>query len=583
KALDQKITQIDLQYADTMAEISSQAGIPLPRDTVATALLLAEAKKMGIRIGVDQVKQALISRWQGEVAANVEALMQRYNASENSIYQFIGDGMSVAQMITIQSFAAGESFARAKMTYRDQNESAVFSQSTIDVEALLEDVADPTDEEARAFFESRKDIDVATLTNTDELTFGYRLPDRVKVEYITIDPSLIKIDRIRTSDVRTYFEENKQLYTKDGILDPTAGPDTKPPKVPMEFEEAETQVRADYRVYKAIQEASRIMDILRAEAFEPWLGQPLSKDGFLTAPAKPVTLRELYEKYKDEYPLNYNLTALSNKQELQETFSPRVPTMSGAGGRRLTLPDYAFRVSGLFVPEEEDHQSVLAPNEPSQVLMTQNYVIQRSLPYQPYLFAVLETDPAGPADNFETQKEQVKRDLKLQRAYDLAREQAEKLAARAKEVGLQQAYDEADALRQLVAPANADAVQSDMQTRQLQILKPSKIFGKYTRSTPSLQNVGAARGIADDIFALAAQPGPHRVGAIGIPAARKWIVVEMEEVQPLYAGDFEQRVQSVRGFQEQFQVQMGFFDPQNVKLRTGFEPAQQPEDDETDL
>lgn len=579
-ALDTKLTQIDLQHAKSMAQICSDIGMRLSGDDVANALLLKEARNMGIRIGTDQVKSRLIAQLQENVTTVVEALMRRYTASEDTIYSFIGDGMAVSQMVAIQSLAAGDSFARAKLNYRNQNQAAVYQHCTIDAEALLEDVAEPTDEEARAFFEENKDIDPATATDSEDLVFGYRLPDRVKIEYITIDPGQIKIERIRTAEVRDYFEDFGRLYTKDGEPDPAAGPDAPPPQEPKTFEEAETDVRADFRVYKGIQEAQRIMDVIRSEAFEPWLGQTRTDAGFYKTPSRVVSLRELYDRYRKEgYPIEYNLTSLSTKQELMDTFNPRIPTLR-LGRRSVTLPDYAFRTEGLFEPEENDNVGVLSIGEPTPVMMTNNFIIQRTMPYQPYVAAVLEVAPAGPADNFEARKAEVKRNLKMRRAYELAGELAQQLAERAREVGLEQAYEEAEELKKTVAPANTEAVMTDMQTRQLEILKPSRVFGRFTRGTSQIHNVGPTPGTAEKVFALAEQDGEHKAGAIGIPRAKKWIVAELEEVKPVYQGDFEQRAQQMQSFIERYQVQMGLLDPQNIRERTGYEERRDENEEE---
>jgi len=119
-------------------------------------------------------------------------------------------------------------------------------------------------------------------------------------------------------------------------------------------------------------------------------------------------------------------------------------------------------------------------------------------------------------------------------------------------------------------------------TRYLGPLRPSRPFTRV----PSYVHdyVGLAPNLHKQVFALVeSQPstGPvHRVALVQVTEDQKWVVAELEEIKPIYAGDFEnRRADLVRTSQEEWlHLMRSWYDAENILRRTGFVRAQPPEE-----
>lgn len=582
---DINFTYSDAQYIDRVQQAGGLIGIRAASiPTLEFFLLAKEADRMGIQVGPDQVRQRLVDAAGAQVDQLVSNLMTNMRVSQDGLFDMLAIGMKVEQAVMLQSLGAGDSAPRMRHKFAEQSQAAEFRMSVIDAAALLPAVPEPTESELQAFFEKHRDQPPqpggagASLAGQDQnLSFGYRLPDRVQIEYITLAPEQIKTVRVRAAEAEKFFQQHPERYMK--TVSPDAAASAPADQVPMTFAEAESQVREDYRQIKAIETAQQILNDLRSEAFQPWSVQPLDEKNFRRPPPNPVSLKQLADRHSTKNPIEYGVTDLVAASDLAKAF-PKMPRYRG-GGPGVNLGAYAFRVQGLYTPTPERPEEMLAVGEPSQVLLSDQYVQGKTMPYQPYLFRVVKIGPAGPPEDFATVREQVRQDLKLQRAFDLAGEHARTLASAAESVGLDQAVEQAGELKQLLASAATAASQpSDAAPAQeaLRLLEPSQPMVRFTRSSPSLPGIGAIPNAAELIFGLAKKEGEHRTAAVPAPAAKKWLVVELLNVGDLYEGDFIAQREGLRDRIGPLMAQMKVLDPVGIKARAGWKEAEEPED-----
>lgn len=572
------VTYSQYQRAEMVQNVSAAIGVQMAQlPTLEFLLLSREADQMGIRVGHDQVRQRLVQVFGAETDRVVANLMNRMRLGQDTLFDLLADGMRVEQAVRLQSLGTGESLPRMRERFREQNQQAELKMSVIDAAVLTSHVPDPTDQEVRAFFEAHRDQNPNPAGSQDgtELSFGYRLPDRVKIEYITLAPEQIKSVRVREVEAQRFFEQRKDRYMKTVSPEPTSTAPTE--QVPMTFEEAESQVRQDYRQIKAIELAQQIVNDIRSEAYAPWSAQPLDDDGFRKTPPRQISLKELADRHAARHPVQYGVTELSSASELMQHF-PRMPQYSGGGGTRLNLPAYAFQVQGLFKPDKDRPTEMLAVGEPSQVLMTDQYVQGRTIPYQPYVFRVLEVAPAGPPEDIAPFADRVRQDLKLKRAFELAGEKARELADAARQSGLDQAVAQASELRTMLGGTSDAVTQPSPEAQEALRMFEVSTQPRFTRSNPMLPGLGAVPHAAETIFALAAQPGEHKTTAVPGPAAKKWAVVELQRVTDVYQGDFDAQRDAYRDPMGMWLAQMQLLDPENIRARAGWKEAQEPED-----
>ena len=545
------------------------------------ALLQAEARHMGIQIGHPQVRTMLEQIFGDKAAEVVGTILRNRNIAESTLYDAVGDCMAINQCLSVQQLGIGDSEARLRNKFREQTEAAVFQVSAVDAAALAETIAAPSDEDTVAFFNEHRDrAPNAAAEDPQSLSFGYRLADRVKLEYVTIDPADLKRVSIRTSEARKHFESNSGRYTKPAPQPESAPVEGEaPPTIPMTFEEAEAQVRSDFREIKAIEEGLKAINELRVEAFSAWRGNAPDESGYRPAPPVQRSLLEIANDWNEKHPdtpVKYQVTDWLSKADLERLPFARDARMTSSR-QSVALQELAFRVQGLHKVGPNDNMEVLSIGEPSPVFVRSRLLQGAQRPAQAYLFRVLEAAPAGPPADIGPRMEAVRADLRLKRAYEAAKGHAEAIAVKAREVGLAAAVAEAGELRQkyesqLPPPTDSQPVGS-VAKRALDALMPKSPPGVFTRSSMSVIGIGNLSHVASDVFGLANDAGAHRVGVYGVPISRKWAVIEISEIKPLYEGDYAARKQSLSDGMEGYMAQIAVLNPGAIRARAGFAPA----------
>jgi hypothetical protein len=573
-------------------------------------LLLEEARQMGVRVGRDEVmamfRQASDPQFLADLLAQQQ---QRTNMSYNQICEIVGEWLAVEQLVASQMQAFGSSLPRAELDFRYQQQKAAVKLSVIDARALLSEVPDPTEEELLAFFEEHKERTPAHTE--DELVFGYRLPDRVRIEYLTVDPQQIE-PRVRISEreVQQFFEEHAGNYTKL-VSASEAGPADQI-RVPMTYEEAREQARADWRREKAIREAQRLMNEVRQLVYQPWMTQPRDQDGFRAVPPMEVLtpFADVPDKFAGRHQVTYVRHDLLDEEGLQNKLDTRPPMLRQYMGPQgspeplyvqgqtiVPLSELAFRVEGLIKPTPDERLPVLRVLEPSDLLQnrTQNGTLRGpDEPYQAFVFRVVEVQPSGPPASLDEVRDQVVADYRLLKAYELAGRYAEELGARARVEGLAAAAAGMTELKALLQAADenwtppADREQAARTAPQyVQHFGPNAPTRPFTRMSSSLQWVSEdSQKVQREAFEAAAQQPPgsgagHTVAVVRVANLYKWVTVEVESVEPLYEGRFAQQRAALLGppgAEAGRAVMAAWLQPENIHRRCGFVPAVLPED-----
>lgn len=531
------------------------------------ALLILEAEHLGVRVPREQVIQMLA---QAQVPGTyLEEVRRQTGRSLNSIYDAIGRVLATRTLYAMQLEAAlTESLPRLEKLYRDQNQIADVLLSIIDAKALLDEVPEPTEEQLLEHFEQFKDRTPAHTE--DELVFGYRSPDRVQVEYLTVDPAEIQPSvRVSRREAEAFYEANRPRYVRPLEGPQPDSPEAGPPQVQMTFEEAEPRVREDARAAKAIEEAQRLVnEMLEAARRE------------FRADADPQTQAALFtairERFRDRHPIAHRTTALATAAELRtELGFGRAQLLIGR--RSISAVDLALRVQGIVEPQEGDELPLLALYEPAPDpgIEARPDPTGRPVPYQAYMFRVIQVSPAGPPASLDEVRDQVRADWKLARAHELAGEQARALAEAARTVGLRQAVEAATDLRARLETDAGSDTSSAPSASAAALLGPTRP-ANFRRQASPLANLGLAPELHKKVFALGELPeaeGVHRVLAAPVAKNFKWVVAELEGVRPIYQGDFDAKRENLERttmFTRQSEFMRQWGDIANIHARTGY-------------
>jgi hypothetical protein len=601
RAFGRPITPKDLDQAESDIRIVSNAGLERGLSQGAALgyyLLSQEAQRAGVRVGRDEVKAFLMERarqdplWQ-QPDETLKAIQRSTRRSYDQIYDAIGRWLAIDRLQQFQAAGLIDTLPRQELQYRNTTQEATAQVALVDDKAFLAQVPEPTDEELQTFFDECKGR--TTAHTTKELVFGYLLPDRVQVQYLTVDPQQIKSQiRIQAAQVRRFFEENAPRYTKP---DPLASQPTRSgqvPQVPATFEEVRDRVREDYREARSLELSQSLVNEMYHEARRPWSSSPRDADGFTeTPPGDLVSFQGLKQKFSTQYEVTYVESGLMDADQLR-----KLPDIGQAGvklGPRqiMRLPELAMRVKGILEKDPGDGKPVLSVNEPIVVLTyTLDPRVRDWTPHQAYLLRVSEVRPSAPPAEIGTKREEVVGDWKLLHAHELARQQAEALAASARKVGLTAAVAQDTGLKDILTEAEQATTRpvatiAPEPKRYVEDLGPVAPQNKLTRATTFLQlqtdTINNIPDIPPAIFDLADTPvdetQPHRVGDFPIANQFRWLVAELVDVKPLYEGSFDKQLTSLvqsgslRGRVGEAFARM-WASADNVKERTDFVPQE---------
>lgn len=593
-----KVTQADLRRAEVDSDVTAALfGTRIPisakdeaEKLLTTHLLVDEARSRGLRIGSAQLETQLQQMASSGLNVNgtIAALSAKFSLSHEAILESVARVLSVLQYAQVMSESGGvfeTPIPRRETAFREQRQEAQIRAAVIDANALLSKVAEPTEEEIAAHFEEAKSrVDAHT---DDSLVFGYRTPEKVAVEYLTIDPAtlLAKVS-VRERDVEKFYNEHRDRYTKPGA--PTTNPAERPQPIPLSLEEARDRVKADVREQKAAAEAQRIVNEMREFAIAPWQAMPADDKGVRAAPPadKIVDFEALRARYADRADITLHRTEALDFTGLRRDplFGAAQVGGFGRGQRGFAAPLVAFTVEGATRLGGSDELASLHVGEPAPVAFTRRtYSRGDASPHQPVLFRVVKFEPSGPPASIDVVRPKLIENLKMMKAMALAGEAASKLRDRAKEIGLEAACSEATELKQLLADAE-EAKKAQSQPADQPPIPPDYVakFGptlheRFRRSPGMYPHLGYSPTLADRVFKLVdetagAGPVAHRVTVVPTPAMRTWAVIELESLKPLYEGDYAAAKQALtQTMQYEFRsFVMGWFDSENVRKRTGY-------------
>lgn len=587
-AFGRTITLADLNHAKSDVELLAELNFPVlifgqggAEEHLTALLLMKEAEHLGIRFGQQQAIEELRRRqvpneW-------IDQLRENRRRSLASIYESVGRFLACMAAATFHSSAARDSEPRLEDAYRLFHQKARVRLAVVESRALRSQVPPPSEEELAAFFEAGKNRE--TAHTADALVFGYRRPDRIRIEYLTVDPASLETRvRISEREARRHYEQHRAQYAAQ--LRTETAPAT-PPEFDQLPQELRDRIRNEARRAQAIAEAQQRVNTMLDEARAPWARQPIEKDGYRAPPPSSslVEFTALRDKHARQYPVEHRLSELIAANDIN--LDPQIgQARVRVGETSLPLSQVVTRVKGLYTPQPQETFVPVNINEPCPdlaVVYKPDPLSRTPQPYQAFLFRIMEVAPAGPPDSLEEVREQVLKDYLLNRAHELAGEAARRLAERAREVSLDQAVAEAGELRQQLEAAQQaqPAEPGEPEIPFLDHLGPFDASPQFGRRSSFIPRVGSVPKLHEEIFRLAddsaAATRPARlVVAVPSPAGPKWIVGELLEVLPLYAGDFAEQRSELSTQLENFHQELTWrlwFDPENVRRRTGFQEA----------
>ena len=194
--------------------------------------LLSEARRMGLRVSPEEVKDEL---QHGRYAATFfpggnfigqveyEDMLQRANLTAPKFEQSVGDDILLTKLQALISGSASASENEIHSQFMKDNSKVKFEYAVLKQDDLRKGLH-PTDEELKAFYETHKG------------SYANSVPEKRKVKYAIVETGKAAADvQVTSDDLRTYYDQHRDQYRMPEqvkvshilIKTPLPGPDGK--------------------------------------------------------------------------------------------------------------------------------------------------------------------------------------------------------------------------------------------------------------------------------------------------------------------------------------------------------------------
>jgi len=284
----------------------------------------------------------------------------------------------------------------------------------LDAEDFIADIADPTEEELATHFEQYK----AAEPDTGEYGIGYFRPDRVQIEYLTIDyGQLLKETSVTGKDARKWYYKNKN---NPNIIPRAAGSTEAP-----DYDDVAGDVLSAYRRVKAEEKLTEITRHIKSILFRSVQGLPRDGD-YRTLPDDWNAQRTSFEALREEVQQQFGVDVSYNHIADRWLTFEDLATLDGIGRGRRMMGTQSIGVRQLADSLKEfDHitfpglQLGLADAEPLRA-MSNERLFGRSnpVPTDTYFYRITAVDPQGSARSLDEVRDSAVRNIKRIKAYE---------------------------------------------------------------------------------------------------------------------------------------------------------------------
>ena len=613
------------QYRISEKQINDIYRRQVPAD-IYWLLLQKEAQLAGIRISNTQVGELLgkviPQLFEGQTYSQlIGAIIRQQRIPEQQILTTVGKLLAVLQYSSVVC-------SNEDLTTRQITQTSITEEERVNVEFVKFDSAvfaekqdEPGADKIAEHFDKYKAIAPGTVSDENPYGFGYKLPDRLQLEYIAVKLDDVKtiVKRPTQDELGDYYSRNKeQLFTEQVPSDPN-DPNSLPIKKTKSYAEVANSIsrqllkdKINSTAQNILQEAGTLteanlenLDIESAKVTNELLREKAGD--YKTAAA------QLSEKHKIK--VYTGKTGLLSPIDMQSDEQMATLYLQGYGQNPVRLSKVVFAVDELAASElgpfdvpkprmyenigpVRDMMSMYSSNSSGimallRVIDARNAAEPESID-QTYSTSSLEFDPneekAG--KDIYSVKEKVTEDLKKLAVLDATKSKAEEFVALAKKEGWTSAINKFEALYGQLQQRDPN----DPNAFRLQNYPDMRRISKANLSTLSLQGQGdpmtsyylneskANQQFVDQLYSLVPQDN-DTAGTLPLVMEFKpdlsFYVIKNVSVKHLFKEDFD-KMKATRLFREDYiqsqSLAVIHFNPENILKRMNFKPAKSEEE-----
>ncbi len=587
-------------------------------------LLTTEARLAGIRVSTEDVGR-LLARMAPQLFDGVtytqimRTLITRNAVSEDRILETFARLLAVLQYANLICSAEDTTAAQIVHAATRENQTIDVEFVKFDSAIFAKDQPQPKDSRMLEHFGKYRTFLAGDVTEQNPYGFGYRLPDRIRLQYLALKLEDVTptVTPPTAEETEEYYQRNRDLFTDYESSDPN-DPNAQPvkrtktyPEVAAEISEKMLNERIDARADRILQDAKTLTEGPLADMNDA--SPDLTPEQFAQMEANYQTAAEsLGKQYKVK--LYAGRTGLLSAFDIQNDEQLANMYVKGYADYPVRLAKVLFAVDqiqashlGPFdAPKPRIYQSIgpLRDSRPqtqidiSDRIMAIVRVVAAEKSVEPesleltFSTQTLTFDPnaAKPDENIYSVKEKVTEDLKRLAAMETAGAEARRFIEQAEKDGWEDTLQEFNQLytsRDKEDPndpndPNAFKIDSSTGLRRISkaVLEMLAAQSKGNPTAPMLINEFETNRIfADRLYALAT-PDANNLDALPTvmefkPAMSFYCIKDLS-VRPFWKEDFDRAKNMQLYRQDDVQSQSMapvFLNPENIVKRLNFRPA----------
>jgi len=573
------VVQVLGQQLANQIETSQKSG----RDTPLFFLLIQEANRQGLVVSDEELESIITN--------NVTPSGEPGTEERQRVEDAVRDGLLIQKLAS-----RADSVIKISKPYREfelanlAQELSVKAE-TIRADSLLDQIPAPTDAEISAQFDKYIDRVAAVAERIpsefgqtdDPLGFGYKIPNRVSVQYIGISFPDVKKAAVASKSVEDWyvaafgeFKANRADY--DGRPVPTTriASSTQPISGVKALDglEDDFTIHAPIVMAKLYQQQVDTLEenILREinEKLSSGFGTyrdavaATGNSGNLTAPAADYVsfkyMRDVADSIAQKYgvtPIIGNIQQYKSEAQLTEIEGIGTAGVPVAGGS-VDFPFYAVRLFQPWLSDADKNSQrgalAIAPWQPSNPIEDQQQ--------NTYIFRISGNEAAH-EPNLSDVKDQVVSDCKISAAYAKALQIGKLLLSSANNLGL----DKAVSRTKLAPPILTDSFSPEaIRTgRAPAVIEPLILASDSARQLA---------GVSQELLTTPPTKDNRRQLLAELYADRTVAVIELREAKPAWDADskpmFTAQVTQLLEREQQVPLELSLFKPEDVVSRLDY-------------
>jgi len=574
---DQRIAAAEIQLVQS---ISPQLGQNLPADELRWLLLIEEARKNGLYVSRAQAKGEIDNMISNGVP--IGQILQRAGANEDLLTQAMQHAIMILQLTNMILDPGVPSEPRLAHTAQAIRAQAKVDLVGIDADQMLKELSgDPSEQQVKDLYDKYK---TERRGNSEPYGFGYYLPRRVKLEYISVPLSRvtesIEVDEV---EAQKFYAKHPERYMKQSSSD--SGDNAlqlNEQSGPLPYRQVRDRVIDELTRQLAREKQNRIVKQIVARLSEHQRHLTRNDKGYyeLSDDYTPLSFERISKDIQAEHNVLPDVVRIENRWlSLQD-----VSKLEGFGNAGFDLAGQRVGVAPYIASTRELNP---APNNPLTAMNLQTDIASRPVTDNDgneYIFRLLAAEPAREPKSLDEVREQVVADAKRLEAYQLLKERAQKLLDRAQSDGLSAMAKSFESSVTTVGPFSGRDRQAMM-------------MGQRPTDPPTLPVVGQSEAFIEGVFDLGReiqQAGglesandAAKMTVIPIDGQQKVVVVKLTEYDPVDSQTYTMIKPMLPGYISQMSVvdmidaQASPLQTDQIKKRIGFLDAQ-PDEEEAD-